>query len=78
MSERFKELVLKTSDSFIWAVGSNPTLSAKYGEVPKGLRGQFAKLLGRFPAREFDPRLLRQKASAKADAFFVAFCDALF
>ncbi len=48
MSERFKELVLKTSDSFIWAVGSNPTLSAtQYGEVPKGLRGQFAKLLGR-------------------------------
>ena len=47
MSERFKELVLKTSDSLIWAVGSNPTLSAKYGEVPKGLRGQFAKLLGR-------------------------------
>ena len=33
----------------------------RHGEVPKRSRGQFAKLLGRFPAREFDPRLLRQK-----------------
>ena len=30
MSERFKELVLKTSDSGNWAVGSNPTLSANF------------------------------------------------
>ena len=50
MSERFKELVLKTSDPKR-AVGSNPTLSARYlliwlsftvtrfGDVPKLVKG---------------------------------------
>ena len=45
MSERFKELVLKTSDVGNGTVGSNPTLSAtsfetnRPGEVPKWPKG---------------------------------------
>ena len=35
LSERFKELVLKTSDTFAGTVGSNPTLSATHLRISR-------------------------------------------
>ena len=64
MSERFKELVLKTSVSKE-TVGSNPTLSATYDEFfleeySSWWRGAPAKGVGRVkPARGFKSLFLR-------------------